>query len=546
MATSIGTLTVDLRTNTAKFNKGFDTARGKAEKFTRTINKAKVAVVALAGGAGIGLLVKSSLDYIDTLTKTAQKLGLTETALASLRHAAALTGVKTSTFDMALQRMTRRLSEAAQGTGEAVKAIQELGLDAQRLAAMSPDKAFLEISEAMSKLSNQSDVVRLSFKFFDSEGVALANTMKLGASGLNAAAQEAEFFGLAISKVDAKAVEDANDAMLRAKSVAGGLAQEMGIVLAPVIERMAKGTVNLVKAMREFFGLGRGEERLNQLFKERAELVEKLNKERAAGWNLVAKFTQERLDGITEEMNQIIARRDVDLEAYRQRQEAERALMEQNKVAMAARAEDFDSHIQLYRKFQEEQTKVAQAEATKRARIEERIQDQITNMRMAAFQHAANFIRAVAPESKKAAIAALVLEKALAIAQVKISTLAAAQNARRYGDPLTSEANAKRIEGIGALSIGLIAATGLAQAASINSGGGGAATVPTVSDQTPSEQAFDPFNVAQNSGSIQVHVNGVVTQEVMDDVILPTLENAFDRGVVLFTSNSDQALEISR
>ncbi len=96
----------------------------------RSILNMKTALVGLAGAAGLGLLVKSSLDSIDALGKTASKLGVTTAELQKLRYASELAGVETRTVDMAVQRFTRRLSEAARGTGEAKDALIELGLTA--------------------------------------------------------------------------------------------------------------------------------------------------------------------------------------------------------------------------------------------------------------------------------------------------------------------------------------------------------------------------------------------------------------------------------
>ena len=119
MATKLGSLVVDLRTNSAKFNQGMNNATRKLGNFRKSVLNVRTAVVALAGAGGMGALVKSSLDAVDALAKTSQKLGITTEALAGLRHAAELTGVKTQTLDMAIQRMTRRVAEAAAGTGEA-------------------------------------------------------------------------------------------------------------------------------------------------------------------------------------------------------------------------------------------------------------------------------------------------------------------------------------------------------------------------------------------------------------------------------------------
>ena len=100
----------------------------------RSIFSLKAGLVSVAGAAGLGLLVKSSLQSIDTLGKTASKLGVTSQALQKLRFASQLAGVETRTVDMAVQRFTRRLSEAAQNTGEAKDALKELGLNAKELS----------------------------------------------------------------------------------------------------------------------------------------------------------------------------------------------------------------------------------------------------------------------------------------------------------------------------------------------------------------------------------------------------------------------------
>ncbi|MCH7526661.1 MAG: M28 family peptidase, partial [Planctomycetes bacterium] len=55
-------------------------------------------------------------------------------------HAAELTGAGTAILDKGLQSMTRRLSDAAQGTGPAVKTLDELGLSAQALARQTPQE----------------------------------------------------------------------------------------------------------------------------------------------------------------------------------------------------------------------------------------------------------------------------------------------------------------------------------------------------------------------------------------------------------------------
>lgn len=218
-----------------KSKKGVDSAHGNLARLRKQISLTGVASVAAAGIAGIGALTVAGLRLGDEMAETADKLGLTTEGLASLRHAARLTGVETNKLDLGLQRMTRRIAEAAQGTGEAQGALKELGLDAERLSQLSPDEQFREIAEAMKGVTSQSDRVRLGFKLFDSEGVDLIRTLDLGADGLDRAAQEAAKFGTAISRVRAREIEAAGEGIDRVRTAAEGLSIQLAASFAPAI-----------------------------------------------------------------------------------------------------------------------------------------------------------------------------------------------------------------------------------------------------------------------------------------------------------------------
>lgn len=246
----IGSLSITLGINMAEFTKDLTKASKQVRRTGRKMRKSfknvdkqilkttKI-VAGLAGPAALGLLVKSSFSTVDALAKTADKLGLTTEALAGMRHAAEQTGIAQNTLDMALQRMTRRIAEAGQGTGEAKAALKELGLDAKKLAAGAPDEAFQKIAGAMENVTNKGDKLRLAFKLFDSEGAALVNTLALGTKGLKAMQKEAEALGLAVSRVDAKKIEAANDAFNRVKGIVKGVGNTIAVKLAPFLKDVA-------------------------------------------------------------------------------------------------------------------------------------------------------------------------------------------------------------------------------------------------------------------------------------------------------------------
>lgn len=222
-----------------KTKAGFGSATKGIASVTGAIFSMRTALVGVAGVAGFGLLVKSSLNATDSLAKTAAKIGTTTEALSALRYAADLTGVETRTMDMALQRFTRRTAEAAKGTGEAKDAIRELGINAQDLNQMPLDKRMLVLSDAFSNVSNESDRLRLAFKLFDSEGAALVNTLSQGREGLSGMLGEAEALGLVMSSDAARGVEDAVDSLTRLKGLFSGVTRQLVAGLAPAIETLA-------------------------------------------------------------------------------------------------------------------------------------------------------------------------------------------------------------------------------------------------------------------------------------------------------------------
>jgi len=223
-----------------KTKKGFGSVTSRLKKVTGAVFSMRTALVGVAGAAGFGLLVKSSLNSTDSLAKTASKIGTTTEALGGLRFAAELTGVATNTMDMALQRFTRRTAEAAMGTGEAKGAIKELGINAQELNKMPLDKRMVVLADAFSEVKNESDRLRLAFKLFDSEGAALVNTLSGGSEALKEMLGEAKMLGLAMSSSAAKGVEDTVDAMTKLKSMAKGLTDQFVAALAPAIQSLTE------------------------------------------------------------------------------------------------------------------------------------------------------------------------------------------------------------------------------------------------------------------------------------------------------------------
>jgi hypothetical protein len=197
------------------------------------------AATVLAAGAAGAAFLKMRMAAIDNLAKTADKLGVTTEALAGFRHAAELSGVSTTAFDKALQNMGVQVANAAKGTGLAVRALDDLGINALALSKLPLDQQMVEVAKAMEGVETQSEKVRIAYELFGARGVGVLNMMKNGADAMQSMAKEAETLGIALSRVDAAMIEEANDNVTRAKGVFEGFGNQIAVELSPLISELA-------------------------------------------------------------------------------------------------------------------------------------------------------------------------------------------------------------------------------------------------------------------------------------------------------------------
>lgn len=248
-----------------KFAKDVDSGTSALKQFgsgLATVAKgAALAGAAIATGATVALarMVKTGLESADALGKVSDKLGVATESLAGLRVAAERSGVAAQQFDTALQRLVRRTAEAAQGTGEAKGALEKLGLSAQQLVKLAPDQILGRVADAMQGVESQSQRVALAFKLFDTEGVALVNTLASGSAGLDSFQERAKVAGVALSRDMVASVERANDAMADLDLLQQGLSQQLAVKFAPVLEGISK---RLFEIAEESGGMGKVAEKV--------------------------------------------------------------------------------------------------------------------------------------------------------------------------------------------------------------------------------------------------------------------------------------------
>lgn len=248
MAIEIGALRAVLSLDSAAFEKGAKRAEAAMNGVQRRLagmgrrmsafGRDMSLKVSLPMAGAAGLAVRSSLQTVDAQAKLAQSLGTTVVSMQNLSRAAELAGVPVSGLEQLSKDLTRRLSQAAEGTGPASKALDQLGLSATDLLALPLDQRIAMINDRIAEFVPAAQQAAVAGKLFGEEGSIAAS--RLDAATIAKAAAEVEKYGVAVSEVDADKIEEANDAISALGLVTTGLANQITVALAPALTSIAE------------------------------------------------------------------------------------------------------------------------------------------------------------------------------------------------------------------------------------------------------------------------------------------------------------------
>jgi len=196
---------------------------------------------------------------LDDIAKTSRMLNISSEALIAWRRAADHAGLGAAKFDKALQKMQQVLGDAAMFGGEAADKLAAIGLDAQQLAKLPVDQAFLKISEALSQIEDVYLRARVAQELFGRDGSRVLLMMAGGAETLTAQIDEARTMAITFNEQELSWIESWNDAWDDVKRSVEAIYQRLAIELAPHLHEM-------LNAVREIFsGAGTDAETLRTI-----------------------------------------------------------------------------------------------------------------------------------------------------------------------------------------------------------------------------------------------------------------------------------------
>jgi hypothetical protein len=271
---------------------GFSVDQDKVDAYDRSISQLKVGLLAVtAATAGVVAsafaIARSASKAGDEVAKTSAVLGISIQAFQSYRHAADLAGVSNEGFTTSMQFFTRNIGDAIAGVGEAKKAFETLGVSQAQLKGLGTEEVFRLVADSMSEIKSPAQIASLSMDLFGRSGLRMGTFLSKGSAELDRATQAVRLFGF-FGDESAKQAEEVNDAITRMNAIFGGLRNEIGIRLFPVL-------LKITDAMEAWFTRNADviKQRIDQVFARAVPLAKALGAAivalgAAAVWGAVA------------------------------------------------------------------------------------------------------------------------------------------------------------------------------------------------------------------------------------------------------------------
>ena len=218
----------------------------------------------VAAAVSFTALISESIQLAGVLNDTAIKTGISVDALQRLQFAAGLSGGSLESVSGAVAKMQKALVTAGEGSAQAKEALDRLGLSAQQILALTPDKQFEAIAVAVAGIQDPATRTTAAIGLFGKSGAELVPTLVAigtNAEGINAALSE---IGGPVSAQAIEAVDTLGDQLDILKTAGKNTVIELAALAAVVVGPLLSATNEWISSLRILVGGGGELERLER------------------------------------------------------------------------------------------------------------------------------------------------------------------------------------------------------------------------------------------------------------------------------------------
>ncbi len=246
-----------------KTAQAFDSVRSKIGGLGKSFDGLKNKLTSLKGLIAAAFSIayfKGVGEAASRINDLSVKLGISTEVLSQYQFVAGQVGVDIEAIGKAMQMLGNNVATASKQTGGARDALNELGINAEKLKKLSIDQQFEIIGEKISKIENPADRVRLAMDLMGKSGADMIQVFDGGSDAIRKMREEADKLGLTLSQEQASAIDNMMDAWGNFKMALDGVAKKILAYVAPALERLANfltttlvGAFNIGKAVINAF-----------------------------------------------------------------------------------------------------------------------------------------------------------------------------------------------------------------------------------------------------------------------------------------------------
>lgn len=188
---------------------------------------------------GVSLAASKFKDFVtgaieagDAMAKAATKAGANVEQFSELAYAAQLADVSLESLSNSVKFMQKAIATGNDSIGE-------IGVSLADLQRLEPDKQFEVLADAIAGIQDPAERTRRVLEIFGRAGSDLLPLFEQGADGIRRARLEAQQLGKVLTEENAKAIQEADDAIKRLKASYEAFAQTFAVKVVPAVTAVA-------------------------------------------------------------------------------------------------------------------------------------------------------------------------------------------------------------------------------------------------------------------------------------------------------------------
>jgi len=252
----IADLVAKLKLDSTQFKAGLIAA---AEETSSFASKAKLGLMSVAGilaGAVTGgffalkSIISESVEKMDDLAHSSERLGIGVEAMQRLGYAAKLAGVSGEQLNTTLKFMEKNIGNIAGGTlgSSAIvgKYFTEMGISMKDIMNLPIEEQFNVIIKGLGNIENQDKRAAAATGIFGRGGLIALSLVKEGVSD---AEKQFDSFGTALSGKQVASVHKFGKEIIALNALWGGFKNQLTAAVVPALENLITWIMNSTKSM---------------------------------------------------------------------------------------------------------------------------------------------------------------------------------------------------------------------------------------------------------------------------------------------------------